>query len=90
MTQFPENLIGAIIIAALWIGWTFCSETRHNHGIWVAFFLPLALILFPLLGLVYLLIKWISGIIFIALGRRDDHAEFMRQLRIRSGVFFWF
>jgi hypothetical protein len=90
MTQFPENLIGAIIIAVLWIGCTFCSETRHNHGILIAFLLPLALILFPLLGLVYLLIKWISRVIFIALGRRDDHAEFMRQLQIRSGVFFWF
>ena len=90
MTQPTETLIGAIIIAVVWIAWVFLSETRHNHGIVVAFLMPLAPIIIPVLVIVFYSIKFTSYFVFIALGRREDHEEFMRKIKIRSGVFLLF
>jgi hypothetical protein len=52
--------------------------------------MPLALIFIPVLFLVFVLIKYTSYFIYVALGRREDHEEFMRKLKIRSGVFLFF
>lgn len=84
------TIVGAIAAVAAWLAWALFSETRHNHGFWVALLLPLVLILSPLILLVFLLVNYISLIAFIAIGRRAEHGEFMRRLRVRSGLFLLF
>ena len=87
MTESTENIIVAIVIAITWMAWALFSETRHNHGILVALLMPLAPIIIPVLWIAFLLIKVTSYFVFIALGRRKEHEEFMIKLKIRSGVF---
>jgi len=90
MIELTENLIGAIIMIIVWIAWTFLSETRYNHGILVAFLMPLIPIIIPVLVIVFYSIKFTSYFVFIAIGRREDHEEFIRKTRIRSRVFLLF
>ena len=90
MSENTENIVGAIVVAAIWVAWALFSDTRRNHGILIAFLMPLALIFIPVLFIVFVLIKYTSYIIYVALGRREDHEEFMRKLKIRSGVFLFY
>ena len=90
MTDSNASIIGAIIAAVVCIFWAFFSETRHNHGIWVAFLMPLAPIIILVLWIIYIFIKYISYLVFVMGGRRGDHEEFMSNLRVRSGVFLLF
>ena len=90
MNESTEIIVGAIVGAALWLAWGLFSDTRHNHGFLVAFLIPLALILIPVLFIVFVLIKYTSYFIYVALGRREDHEEFMRKVKTRSGVFLFF
>mgnify|MGYP001419384426 CR=1 FL=1 len=82
-----ETIITACVVAAAWLAWGLFSETRHNHGFIVAFLMPLALVMLPLLWIVYLLIKYTTLAAFILSGRREEHAEFLRKLKVRYGVF---
>jgi hypothetical protein len=87
MTETTTIVMGAAIAVVLWLAWAFFSDTRRNHGFWVAFLLPLAPVIIPLLWLTYVLIKYPSYLVFVALGRRGEHEEFMRKVKTRSGVF---
>ncbi len=84
------GIVGAVVAAALWLAWAFCSETRHNHGFWVAFLMPLAPVVIPFLWILYIFTKYSSYLGFVLLGRREDHREFMGRLRVRSGIFLFF
>lgn len=90
MTVTTSSIVGAIITAVVWLAWAFLSETRHNHGFWVAFLIPLTPVIIPVLWIIYIFIKYSSYLVFITLGRREDHEEFMRTLKIRSGIFLFF
>ena len=90
MTETMTTIIGAVVAVVLWLVWALCSDTRRNHGFWVAFLLPLAPVILPVLWLTYILIKYPSYFVFIALGRQEDHEEFMRKVKIRSGVYLLF
>ena len=90
MSETTTGIAGACVAAVAWLAWVFLSETRHNHGFWVAFLMPLAPVIIPVLWIVFMLIKYSSCLIFIIHGRREDHDEFMRKLKIRSGVFLFF
>ena len=87
-----ENIatIAGALVGIVWLGWAFFSETRHNHGFWVAFLLPLSPVIIPLLWLVFILVKYSTYPVFVLRGKKDAHEEFMRQLKIRSGVFMLF
>ena len=85
-TAATTGVIGAVVAALLWLAWACFSDTRHNHGFWVALLMPLVLILMPVVWMIFVLIKGSSFVVFVALGRRGDHEEFMRRLRIRSGI----
>jgi di/tricarboxylate transporter len=90
MSETTAIMVGAAVAGALWLAWALFSDTRRNHGFWVAFLLPLAPVIFPLLWLIYIVIKYPSYLAFVALGRREEHEEFMREVRRRSGVFLLF
>jgi di/tricarboxylate transporter len=90
MPETTSTLIGTAFAILLWLGWALFSETRHNHGFWVAFLLPLFLIVSPLIWLIYILINYLSLLVFVLIGRREQHAEFMRKLKVRSGIFLLF
>lgn len=89
LTEHHAALIGGFMIV-LWLLWSLFSETRYRHGFWVAFLLPLSPLLFPILWLIYQGVKYGSLGYFMLRGRRAEHAEFMRQFEIRSGVFLLF
>jgi hypothetical protein len=74
----------------LWLCWALFSETRHNHGFWVALLLPLSPVIIPLLWLIYLLVKYSTWLVFLLRGRRAEHQEFMRKFRVWYGVFMLF
>lgn len=78
------------LMLMLWLLWSLFSETRNRHGFWVAFLLPLSPLLLPILWLIHRGVKYGSLGYFILRGRRAEHAEFMRQFEIRSGVFLHF
>ncbi|MCB1746921.1 MAG: hypothetical protein KDK06_07080 [Gammaproteobacteria bacterium] len=90
MNEALEHVVFGGLAVIAWVAWALCSETRHNHGVWVALLLPLLPLLVPLLWLVYGLIVAVTYVAFAARGRRDEHAEFMREFRARSGVFTLF
>ncbi len=90
MTITTPSIVGAVVAAVVWLAWAFLSETRHNHGFWVAFLIPLAPVIIPVLWIIFICIKYSSYLVFIMLGRREDHEEFMRQLKVRSGIFLFF
>ena len=90
MNESTEIIVGAIVVAALWLAWGLFSDTRRNHGLFVAFLIPLAPIFIPVLFIVFVLIKYTSYFIYVVLGRREDHEEFMRKVKTRSGVFLFF
>jgi hypothetical protein len=90
MSDNIEVIAGATAAMVLWLGWALFSETRHNHGFWVAFMLPLSPIIIPLLWLVFITVKYVSLLVFLLRGRRDEHEEFMRKFKNRSGVFILF
>lgn len=90
MIVTTETMVVAIVVAILWVVWALFSETRHNHGLLVAFLMPLTPILIPLLLIVYVVVKYASYLVFLLLGRRSEHDEFMRKFKIRSGVFLLF
>ena len=83
------SIAGAVVAAVLWLLWACFSDTRRNHGFWVAFLMPPVLILMPAVWVIFILVKYTSYLVFVALGRRGEHEEFMRKLRIRSGVFMF-
>jgi hypothetical protein len=90
LTVTTASIAGAVGAAVLWLAWALCSETRHNHGFWVAFLMPLAPVIIPFLWILYVSIKYSSYLGFLLLGRREDHREFMGKVRVRSGVFLFF
>lgn len=90
MTETTANIVGIAVAAVVWLAWTFLSETRHNHGFWVAFLMPLAPIIIPALWIIFLFIKYSSYLVFVVLQRRENHEEFIRQLKIHFGVFLLF
>jgi len=90
MKENIATIAGALVGIVLWLGWAFFSETRHNHGFRVAFLLPLSPVIIPLLWLVFILVKYSTYPVFVLRGKKDAHEEFMRQLKIRSGVFMLF
>lgn len=69
----------------LWLLWTFFSETRHNHGILVAFLIPLS----PLIILFMYLILWSIQIVlftvYVLRGKREEYPEAIRKIKVRSG-----
>lgn len=87
MHDTATTSITVIVIVAVWLGWSLLSETRHNHGFWVAVLLPLWLCLLPVLWVIFMVITFLSFAMFVLIGRKSEHPEFMRQLRVRSGVF---
>lgn len=87
MEETTVSIIFAIVAAVGWLGWTFFSDTRYNHGILIAFLLPLALFIIPVVWFLYIFVKYSTYLVFLVRGRRQDHAEFMRKLRDRLGVF---
>jgi len=89
-SEIADPVVTAIVAAVIWLAWSFLSETRHNHGFWVAFLMPLAPVIIPLLWVIYIFIKSSSYIAFILLRRREEHEDFMRELRTRSGIFLFF
>jgi len=89
-TTITASIVGAIVATVVWLAWAFFSETRHNHGFWVAFLIPLTPAIIPVLWIIFLFIKQSSYLAFIMLRRREDHEEFMRKLKVRSGVFLFF
>jgi len=58
MTETTANIAYAIFPVAVWFAWAFFSETRHNHGFWVAFLPPLALILIPVFWIIFVFFKY--------------------------------
>jgi hypothetical protein len=90
MTETTANIVYAIFPFAVWLAWAFFSETRNNHGFWVAFLLPLALIAIPVFTIIFLFFKFSSYVFFILMGRKKDHREFMEKLKIRTGLFPFF
>ncbi|THB76767.1 MAG: hypothetical protein D6B25_08980 [Desulfobulbaceae bacterium] len=86
----PSWFIGLIIPVAIWLFWVVFSDTRHNHGFWVAFLMPLALFFFPLVWIAYVFLKYSTLLAFTVRGRKDEHQEFFRKLTIRSGIFLLF
>ncbi|MGE0484489.1 MAG: hypothetical protein AB7Q81_10145 [Gammaproteobacteria bacterium] len=90
MSESTQHLVFAGLAVAAWLAWACFSETRHNHGFWVALLLPLAPVIVPLVWATYQLIRGASYLVFALRGRRDEHAEFMRRLKLRSGVFTLF
>ena len=82
----PENLmdlIAPIMVILFWVFWTFFSETRHNHGILVAFLLPLAPIYFVIGFILFQLIKLILYPLYSWLGRMDNYE------RLKQKIGFW-
>jgi len=90
MAETTTSIFYVSLVALVWLAWVLFSETRRNHGFWVAFLLPLAPVIFPILWITYVLIKYLSLLAFIVLGQKKEHEDFMRTLRIRSGVFLLF
>lgn len=90
MAIAKSSIVGAFVAAVVWVAWAFFSETRHNHGFWVAFLLPLTPIIIPVLWFIFLSIKYSSLLAFIVFGRREAHEEFMRKLKVRTGIFIFF
>ena len=90
VTESTATIVAVVIAAAVWILWAIFSDTRHNHGFWVALFLPLTPVIIPVLWLVFILTKYSSYLIFITFKRKEDHDEFMRKFKIRSGIFLLF
>jgi hypothetical protein len=90
MPMTTASVVGAVAAAVVWLAWALFSETRHNHGFLVAFFIPLAPVIVPALWIIYIVLKYSSYLAFTVLGRRKDHEEFMAVLRVRSGVFLFF
>lgn len=87
MEEATVNIIFAIVAALGWLFWTFFSDTRYNHGILIAFLLPLALFIIPVVWFLYIFVKYSTYLVLLLLGRRQDHAEFIRKLRDRCGIF---
>jgi hypothetical protein len=86
----PTAGIGsAVVVAVVWLAWSMFSDTRHNHGFWVAFLLPLTPVIVPVLWIVYIFIKYSSYLVFVIIGRREDHEEFIRKLKVRTGFFLF-
>ena len=90
MIENTASIVSAVVVVVVWMAWVFLSETRHNHGFWVAFLMPLAPFIILVLWVIYVFIKYSSYFIFKAISRPEDHEEFMRRLKIRSGVFLLF
>ncbi len=90
MDKSTATVIGVAVALAVWVAWALGSDTRHNHGFWTAILLPLAPLLMLIGLLAFTLIRAVSFIVFLALGRRGDHAEFMRRLRVKTGVLMFF
>jgi hypothetical protein len=90
MSDTLQSVVFAVLAGAAWLAWACFSETRHNHGFWVALLLPLAPVIVPLLWVMYQAIRGVSYAVFALRGRRDEHAGFMHRLKLRSGVFTLF
>lgn len=79
----PENLIdliGPIALILFWVLWTFFSETRYNHGIWVAFLLPLAPLYFIIGFFLFQLIKLLLYPIYWLINKRDTYEIVKRKI----------
>lgn len=89
MTETTANIVYAIFAAGAWLAWAFFSETRNNHGFWVAFLLPLALIVIPVFTILFVFFKYSSCVFFVLIGRREDHQGLIEKLQNIVGLFFF-
>jgi hypothetical protein len=83
-------ILASLAIAAAWLAWALASDTRRHHGFLVALGLPLALLLLPVTWLAFVLFERGSWLAFAVLGRRDEHAAFIRRVRVRCGFLLLF
>jgi len=90
MNETATSIVNMAVIAVLWLAWSFFSETRHNHGFWVALLMPLVLIIMPMSWIIFIFVNYSSYILFLIRGRREQHDEFMRKVKTRSGIFLFF
>ena len=75
------ELIVPLLMIAFWVFWTFCSETSHNHGRWIAFLLPPAMVLWLVAFVLFHAVRLILYPVFLLLGRRKAYTRFMARLR---------
>jgi hypothetical protein len=54
VTETTATLLGAVVAAVAWWAWAFFSETRHQHGFWVALLMPLAPVIIPALWIIFI------------------------------------
>lgn len=80
------SLMMTAIMLVLWVLWTLFSPTRYNHGMLIAFLLPLAPIIIPMVWITFKVIQGISFGVFCVLGRKQDHKDFMVDLKRRWGI----
>lgn len=85
MDERTRAILTGLAVAAAWLAWALASDTRRHHGFLVALGLPLALLLLPVTWLAFVLFGRGSWLVFTALGRRGEHAAFMRRVRVRCG-----
>jgi hypothetical protein len=63
VTETTATLLGAVVAAVAWWAWAFFSETRHQHGFWVALLMPLAPVIIPALWIIFISNHYLSRII---------------------------
>jgi hypothetical protein len=81
MTETLSAILYPIILIILWMLWTFFSDTSCNHGKLVAFLLPLGLILFPVMIVIFYIAKFISFPVFVLLGRKQEYEKSVEKVK---------
>ncbi len=87
MTETTLNLAMLAVTLIGWILWTFFSDTRHNHGIIVAFLIPLAPIIFIAIAIIFYTTKLILWPIYILRGKRKKYESLIEKIRLSLGFF---
>lgn len=81
------DLLGPTLMIVAWIFWALCSETRYNHGIWIALLMPLAPLLIPLLLLVVQWVKLALWLLLVPFGNRSIYERRVTELKLSLGLY---
>jgi len=68
------------VMILMWIIWTFFSPTRYNHGIAVAFLLPLYPIFYLIAKVLFVLIKMILYPLYALRGKKEQYDQIIEKI----------